>query len=121
MKRLLVAIALLVPFSASAEHMDVIQFKMRDGCSFEKYMTIVSDFNDWGKAYGYSAKIAVPLQDNDLVSYYWLGTSKNAAAFGKAWDAWRDGLGDADSGPAKLAARFAECTENLSRSGYDLF
>lgn len=121
MKRILLAITLLIPFSASADHLDVIQFKMRDGCSFEKYMAIVSDFNDWGKAYGYSAEIAIPLQNDNLVSYYWLGTSKNAAAFGKAWDAWRDGLGDPDSGPAKLNARFAECSENQSRTSYDLF
>lgn len=121
MKRILLAIALLLPFSASADHMDVIEFKMLDGCSFEKYMAIVSDFNEWGEDYGYSAEIAIPLQSNNLTSYYWLGTSPDAASFGKAWDAWRDALGDSDSEPAKLAERFAECTENLGRRSYDLF
>lgn len=101
--------------------MDVIEFKMLDGCSMEKYMAIVSDFNEWGEDYGYNAQIAIPLQSSNLTSYYWLGTSKDAASFGKAWDAWRDGLADDDSGPAKLAARFAECTENVGRRSYDLF
>ena len=121
MKRIILAIAFLLPMSASAEHMDVIEFKMLEGCSFEKYMEIVSDFNDWGKNYGYNAKVAVPLQGENLVSYYWLGTSKDAATFGKAWDAWRDALGDADSTPAKLWARFQECTLNLGRWGYDVY
>lgn len=121
MKRLLLAILLCIPFSASAEHMDVIEFKMVEGCSWDKYMQIVEDFNEWGKGYGYNAKVAVPLQNDNLVSYYWLGTSKDAATFGKAWDAWRDGLSDPDSAPAKLWARFLECSENLGRWGYDVY
>ena len=121
MKRILLAIALLMPFSASADHMDVIEFKMFDGCSFEKYMDIVGDFNKWGKDYGYNAQIAVPLQHSNMTSYYWVGTSKDAASFGKAWDAWRDALGDSDSVPAKLAERFGECTENLRRVSYDVY
>jgi hypothetical protein len=56
-----------------------------------------------------------------LTSYYWLGTSKDAAAFGKAWDAWRDALGDSESTPAKLAARFQECNVNLGRRSYDVY
>jgi hypothetical protein len=94
---------------------------MLEGCSVDQYMAIVKDFNEWGEDYGYAAKIAFPVQSNNLTSMFWLGTSANAAAFGKAWDAWRDGLGDADSAPAKLAARFAACTENLGRRGYDVF
>ena len=94
---------------------------MKDGCSFDKYMEIVSDFNEWADDYGYNAKIAVPLQTNNLTSYYWLGTSDNAAAFGAAWDAWRDDLADPDSAPAKLSARFVECTTNLGRRSYDVY
>ena len=89
--------------------------------SFEQYMAIVEDFNDWGKGYGYNAKIAVALQSNNLTSYYWLGTSKDAATFGAAWDAWRDALSDSESTPSKLWARFRECTVNLGRRGYDLY
>ena len=121
MKKTVLAFIMFLPLSVSAEHMDVIEFEMLEGCSFDKYMEIVEDFNDWGKGYGYNAKIAVALQSNNLTSYYWLGTSKNAATFGKAWDAWRDALGDSESTPAKLWARFQECTVNLGRRGYDVY
>ena len=121
MKKIIIAAILLLPLQVSAEHMDVIQFKLKDGCSFEQYMAIVAEFNEWGKAYGYQTKIAYPLQNDDLVHMYWLGTSANAAAFGKAWDAWRDAQADADSVPAKLQARFGDCEINVSRTGYDVY
>ena len=121
MKKIVIAAILLLPLNALAEHMDVIEFKMRDGCSFGEYMEIVADFNEWGKGFGYQARIAYPLQSNNLISMYWLGTSANAAAFGKAWDAWRDAQSDMDSVPARLQARFATCTENLGRRGYDVY
>ncbi|MDH3578340.1 MAG: hypothetical protein OEO71_11070 [Gammaproteobacteria bacterium] len=121
MKKMLIAVFLLLPLNAVAEHMDVIEFEMLEGCPMDQYMAIVQDFNKWGKEYSYQAKIAFPVQSNNLTSMYWLGTSANAATFGKAWDAWRDGLADPDSVPAKLAARFAVCTKNLGRRGYDVF
>jgi hypothetical protein len=101
MKRIFLAIVFFVPMSVSAEYLDVIEFEMLEGCSFDKYLEIVSDFNDWGDDYGYSAK--------------------DAATFGKAWDAWRDALGDPKSSPAQLWARFQECTQNLGRWGYDVY
>lgn len=121
MKKILVALTFLLPVSVMAEHMDVIQFQLKEGCEFGEYMDIVADFNEWGKGYGYQTKIAVPLQNDNLVSIYWLGSSANAAAFGKAWDAWRDAQGDPDSVPAKLQARFSACEDNLSRHGYDVY
>lgn len=121
MRKFLVAAVLLLPFQAFAEHMDVIEFKLKDECSVSKYMEIVADFNKWGKTVGYQAKIAVPLQSNNLESTYWLGTSADAAAFGKAWDTWRDAQGNPDSVPAKLQARFAECSENIGRRSYDVY
>ena len=121
MKKVLITLLLCVPMIASAEHIDVIKFKLNDGCSFGKYMEIVNDFNEWGESNGYNARIAVPLQNDDLESWYWIGTSANAAAFGKTWDTWRDALGDADSTEAKLWARFQECEVNLERTGYDLY
>jgi len=121
MKKILIAAFLLLPLNAIAEHMDVIEFEMLEDCPRDQYMAIVGDFNKWGEDYGYHAKIAFPLQSNNLISIYWLGTSANAAAFGKAWDAWRDGLADADSVPSKLSARFVACSKNLGRRGYDVF
>ena len=122
MKRIILALLLWLPMAASAEYMDVIEFKLLDGCSFEKYMDIVNYFNsDWGEANGYTARVAMPIQNENLVSLYWLGTTKNAATFGKAWDTWRDALSNSDSVEAKLWARFQACEINLARSGYDIY
>ncbi len=121
MKKLLLSALLLLPLSAFGDHMDVIEFELRDDCSFSTYMGIVNDFNKWGEDYGYHAQIAMPLQNENLTSHFWLGTSANAAAFGKAWDAWRDAQSDADSVEAKLNVRFDACSKNLSRHGYDIY
>jgi hypothetical protein len=122
MKKLLFLVLFLSPTLVSAEYMDVIKFKLTDNCTFSKYMGIVNDFNtQWGGANGYSARVAMPLQNDDLESMYWLGTAKNAAAFGAAWDSWRDALGDPESVPSKLWTRFQVCSDNLSRYGYDIY
>jgi hypothetical protein len=85
-------------------------------------MEIVNDFNsDWGEENGYKASIAMPLQNENLVSMYWLGTTKDAATFGKAWDTLRDAQSDPESVEAKLWARFQACSINLGRSGYDIY
>jgi hypothetical protein len=119
--KLAISAAFLVPFTASADHMDVIEMEFVNGCTVAKLMPIVVDFNEWGKEYGYSAEIASPLQSGKLTSFFWIGTSKNAATFGAAWDAWRDGQADSRSVPAKLQARFDDCTKNLARRSYDVF
>ncbi|NNC36413.1 MAG: hypothetical protein EX271_12485 [Acidimicrobiales bacterium] len=119
--KLVITAALMVPFTAQAKHMDVIEMEFVNGCTLSKLMPIVADFNEWGKAYGYSAEIAAPLQSNSLTSYYWLGTSADAASFGAAWDAWRDAQSDSKSVPAKLQARFEDCTINKARRSYDVF
>ena len=122
MKKLLLLILFLTPTLASAEYMDVIKFKLTGQCSFSEYLEIKNDFNSqWGEGNGYISRVAMPLQNDDLGSMYWIGTTENAAAFGAAWDSWRDALGDPDSVPAKLSARFQICSENLSRRGYDIF
>lgn len=121
-KYLLCAIALAsVSTAVNAEHWDVIAFKLNEGCSFEKYIEIKEDFNKWGEAYGYKATILMPLQNEDLTSLRWIGKSKDAATFGAAWDAWRNGLADPESKPAKLNARFVACSTNTTRTGYDTY
>ncbi len=123
MKNLLLILALLaLPLSAGAEYMDVIQVKLNDDCSVQKYDQIKNDFNEqWGKKNGYMAEVAVPIQSDDLVSIFWIGRTANAAAFGAAWDAWRDQLTDSGSVAAKLWARLQECAGNQSRSGFDVY
>ncbi len=123
MKNLLLIVALLaLPLSAGADYMDVIQVTLSDDCSVEEYVQIKNDFNEqWGKNNGYRAEVAVPIQNDDLVSIFWVGRAASAAAFGAAWDAWRDALPDSGSVAAKLWARFQECSTNQSRSGFDVY
>jgi hypothetical protein len=122
MKIFVLTLLLFIPMAASAEYLDVIESKMVDGCSSDKYLKIVKDFNkEWGMKNGYSAKVAMPLQSDNLESTFWLGTTKDAASFGKAWDAWRDAMSDSASVASKLQARLTQCSLNVSRRGYDLY
>ena len=122
MKKLLSIALLALPLPSLADYMDVIQFQLNEGCSFDEYMEIVDDFNEqWGKKHDYRSEIAVPIQSHDLVSMYWVGRTKDAATFGKAWDAWRNELEDPDSLASKLWARFRACETNVGRRGYDVY
>jgi hypothetical protein len=123
MNRLFLASLLCFPLSAIAAsaHLDVIKMELQEGCSLADLMEITNDFNEWGADHGYHARIAVALQNDDANAMYWLGESANAATFGAAWDTWRDAQADPESVPAQLSARFAECSNNVSRSGYDLY
>lgn len=122
MRKILAIVFLCSPMLAFGDHLDVIEFKLNDGCSFDKYMEIAKDFNtQWGVNNGYKSEVLMPIQSPNLVSLYWVGRTKDAAAFGKAWDTWRNGLGDPDSLESKLWARFVVCSTNLSRRGYDTY
>lgn len=122
MKYLIIAAALLMPTPALAESLDVIQIKLKSTCTLPTYLGIVTEFNTtWGKAHGYTARIAVPLHSNDLTIIAWMGSTTNAESFGKAWDAWRDAQRDPNSTAAKLQARFNDCGENVTRRSYDVF
>ncbi len=48
--------------------------------------------------------MAVPLQSDSFEAVFRIGRSANAAAFGKAWDTWRDALANPNSVPTKLQA-----------------
>ena len=122
MKIFALTLLLSIPMTASAEYLDVIESKMIYGCSSDTYLKIVNDFNkEWGMKNGYTAKVAMPLQSDNLESVFWLGTTKDAASFGKAWDTWRDSMSDSNSVAAKLQARLTKCTLNIARRGYDLY
>lgn len=122
MRMTLCAVMLLLPVSLFADHLDVIQTELRDGCSMEKYVEIKNDFNEqWGKKNGYLAEVIAPIQSHDLKTIYWIGRTANAAAYGKAWDTWRDELTDPNTVAGKLAARFGECSISVSRRGYDVY
>ena len=127
MKRLVSAAVCAVAFVASvssaaaSEHLDIIENKFVNGCSYSKFKPVVDDFNKWAADYGYNARIALPIQSRSSDSFFWIGTSKDAATFGTASDAWIAALGDDKSVPSKLADRFGDCVENVSRSGYYYF
>jgi hypothetical protein len=122
MKKILFVVLTILPISAFADHMDVIEVKLNEGCSVPAYVAIKDDFNkQWGAKYGYQSEVLMPIQSNNLISLYWVGRSENAAAFGKAWDQWRDDLADPDSIASKLWARFLDCSTNVGRRSYDIY
>ena len=121
MKKLIAIALLALPMSAAADHLDVIEFKLNEGCSFSTLMQIVKDFNEqWGAKNAYRAEVLTPIQSNNLESMYWIGRTPNAAAFGKAWDTWRTEGANPESVAGKLQARFGACNTNLGRRGYDI-
>ena len=122
MKKILFTFLLTLPIGAFADHIDVIEFTLHENCSMSKYLAIKDDFNEqWGAKNGYRSEVLVPIQSGNLTSLFWVGRSDNAAAYGKAWDQWRDDLTDPDSVAAKLWARFLECSTNIGRRGYDVY
>ncbi len=122
MKKLLCALLLMLPIGAFADHIDVIEVGLNEGCSLSTYLAIKDDFNEqWAKKYDYNAEVLVPIQSNNLTSLFWVGRSTNAAGFGKAWDQWRNDLTDPESVASKLWARFLDCSTNMGRRGYDAY
>ena len=121
-RKIIATLVLLLPFGAMADHIDVIEFTLNENCSMSKYLAIKDDFNDqWGSKNGYRSEVLVPIQSNNLTSLFWVGRSANAAAYGKAWDQWRDDLEDPSSVASKLWARFLDCSTNIGRRGYDVY
>ena len=122
MKKLLFALLLALPIGAFADHIDVIEVQLNEGCSMSTYLAIKDDFNEqWAKKYNYHAEVLVPIQSNNLISLFWVGRSANTAVFGKAWDHWNSDLMDPDSVASKLLARFLDCGTNIGRRGYDAY
>ncbi len=119
MKKILCALLLMLPIGAFADHIDVIEMQLNEGCSLSTFLAIKDDFNEqWGKKYSYQVEVLTPIQSNNLTSLFWSGRSENAAVFGKAYDQWTTDLMDPDSVASKLVARFEECTDLLGRRGY---
>ncbi len=119
MKRMIMAALLLFPFGVLADHVDVIESQLTEGCSQQKYLAIVADFNEgWGKNNGYQAEVLFPIQSHNMTSFFWVGRSANAAAFGAAYDKWTSELTDSNSLASSLMKRFNECSTTVGRRGY---
>lgn len=122
MKKLIVIAALLLPTAAYADTLDVITSRLKAGRTFATYRQITTDFNaSWGKSNGYTASLALPVHSATSDVIIWIGTTKSAETFGKAWDTWRNALADPESVPAKLQARFDACRTQVSRASYDTY
>ena len=109
---------LVAPLYASADNLDVIVTKLKDGCTMEKYLAIAKDFNAYYADKGYKAEVLVPLHAETQNTVVWVGRSASTTAFGKAYDHWEAELGKKDSAVRKLNARFDECSTNTTRSSY---
>ncbi len=122
MRRLMLLAILVVPLTASAEYLDVIQGKLKDKCTLQSYVAIMNDFNEqWGKSHGYQAQIADPVQSSDIGSVFWVGHTASAEAWGRAWDTWRGELSDPKSVASKLNNRLEKCATTDGRRGYDMY
>jgi hypothetical protein len=112
-------LVLAFPMASQADYLDVISTKLNAGCTMDKYLQIVQDFRaQWGDSRGYKVEILFPTQSRDLSTFFWVGRISSAEAFGKGLDAWTSAQSDPNSGPAKLMARFRECSSAEGRAGY---
>ena len=109
---------LACPLIAKADYVDVLEFKMKEGCTMAKYMDIVKDFNTLAEPKGYKAEILSPYYSSNLDSLIWVGRSKNLETFGKGANAYGDAAADANSAEGKLSARFRDCTTSIARRSY---
>lgn len=111
-------IALACPLIASADYLDVIEFKIKDGCTMTKYLDIVKDFNVLVEPKGYKAEILAPFYGSNLESLIWVGRSKDIESFGKGSNAYYQAGADANTAEGKLSARFRDCSTNIARRSY---
>ena len=112
-------VMLSAPISASADMLDVVTSNLNDGCSMEKYLAVIDDFNAYYKDKGYQTEILQPLHSElgDGV-VIWVGRAASFEAFGKAYDHWQVELDKPGSAVSKLSVRFGECTTTQSRASY---
>ena len=109
---------LACPLIASADYIDVIEFKLKEGCTMAKYMDIVKDFNTLIEPKGYKAEIMSPFYSSNLESLIWVGRTKDVESFGKGSNAYGNAATDANTAEGKLAARFRECSTSTARRSY---
>jgi hypothetical protein len=119
--RKFIAFALLsLPMAASADYLDIWDYKLKDGCDLSTHMQIVKDFNQWAAKYGYRGEVAVSAFNNDMGLLRLMGRTKDATDSAKVWDAWVTETSDPNSVAGKLSARFDACQVVLSRTAFDI-
>jgi hypothetical protein len=115
----IVSICLFAPAVASADYLDVIATKLKDGCSLADYNNVVEEFRGvmTSEKYSYSVEIAVPFTGPELDVVYWIGRTKDIATFGMENGRWDQALRNAKSPEAKINAKLEKCSINLRRTG----
>jgi hypothetical protein len=122
MKTILALMLAGLPMIASADYVDVIEFRLNQSCPLETQLQVARDFNaQWGEKLGYRAEILAPLEPRSLSSFYWVGRTKNAETFGRAWDTWRSEIRDPNSVAGRLLSRYNACATGISRRGYEIY
>ena len=115
----LAALAVLgAPLHAAADMIDVINWKLNDGCDLAKFQAIVKDFNAYYKDKDYQAEILLPLHTQNQDAIFWVGRSSSATGFGTAYDHWLAGVAKDRSAVSKLNDRFNACATVTSRSSF---
>ena len=109
---------LACPLIAKADYVDVIESKLKEGCTMSKYLDIVKDFNALYGPKGYTAEILSPVYGSNLDSFIWVGRTKDIESFGKGSNAYSNAAADANTAEGKLSARFRDCSTGIARRSY---
>ena len=109
---------LACPLIASADYIDVIELKLKEGCTMTKYADIVKDFNTLYEPKGYKAEIMSPFYSSNLESFIWVGRTKDIETFGKGSNAYGNAAADPNTAEGKLNARFRDCSTSIARRSY---
>ena len=109
---------LACPLIASADYIDVIELKLKEGCTMTKYADIVKDFNTLYEPKGYKAEIMSPFYSSNLESLIWVGRTKDIETFGKGSNAYGNAAADPNTAEGKLNARFRDCSTSIARRSY---
>jgi hypothetical protein len=110
---------LLAPLTVHADYLDVIATKLNADCSLEQYVSIADEFRGVMKSqkYKYTVEVAVPFVGEDLSMVYWIGREPDLGTFGQENDRWAAAVAKAGTPEAKVNAKIAACSVNVSRTG----
>jgi len=121
-KQLLLGLSLSIFATlVQADYLDVLAFKLKPACTLKDFIALNQQMNEWGKPYNMTSEVVVPVFSDMPDGYAWVGRTPNAAAFGKAWDAWRTAVVKGEEPVSKLNARWSECTDTAYRRSFDSY
>ena len=115
---MLAAVAILsLPVYATADMLDILTLKLKDGCSLGQLNKLVDDFNAYGKDKGGGQyEVLVPLHSDNQGVVFVVGRFPSVEAFGKENDQFRTEQMTDGSDANKLYKRAMECTTLTNRA-----